>query len=484
MVAEFLQFPTAYWAEHQPNEVAIIWKKGNSQGENSVLSLSSTLFPNIAEQITWAEWQRLVLSTQLYLAQIGVKSNSLIAYQGSHRLAGLLCYCATLAMGARLLQISPMMPEKQLKSCLSQNSVQVLITDQHFADFSQDLTAYMLQANSNQIDHFNLPATFTLTSGSLGNPKAVVHTIQQHLDNAKGVCELMDFKQQDCWLLSLPLFHVSGQGIVWRWLSVGATLMLVENKQDFWQGLAQSSHASLVPTQLQRYLAQTERSVKKQKILLGGAFIPSELITQAMQQGIETYAGYGLTEMASTVCAVNAENDNVGRPLWQREILIEHDEIWVRGAGLGLGYWLNQQIVPFINVQGWFATKDKGYWNKQNHLVVEGRLDNMFISGGENIQPEQIEKILLSSGLIEQVMIIPISDNEFGFRPVAVVKFTELFNLQAVRLLEDFAKQHLEKFKLPIAYVPFPSHIQGGIKYPRKKLQQEIALQFKREKNV
>ncbi|MGX2973698.1 o-succinylbenzoate--CoA ligase [Ursidibacter arcticus] len=483
-MAEFLQFPTAYWAEQQPNQVAIIWKKSNEQGENSALSSSLALFPNIAEQITWAEWQRLVLSTQLYLAQIGVNSNSLIAYQGSHRLAGLLCYCATLAMGARLLQISPMMPENQLKSCLSQNGVQVLITDQHFADFSQDLTAYMLQANCNQIDHFNLPATFTLTSGSSGNPKAVVHTIQQHLDNAKGVCELMDFKQQDCWLLSLPLFHVSGQGIVWRWLSVGATLMVVENKQDFWQGLAQSSHASLVPTQLQRYLAQTERSVKKQKILLGGAFIPSELITQAMQQGIETYAGYGLTEMASTVCAVKMENDNVGKPLWQRKVQIEQDEIWVQGAGLGLGYWLNQQIVPFINAQGWFATKDKGYWNKQNHLVVEGRLDNMFISGGENIQPEQIEKILLSSGLIEQVMIIPISDNEFGFRPVAVVKFTELFNLQAVRLLENFAKQHLEKFKLPIAYVPFPSHIQGGIKYPRKQLQQEIALQFKREKNV
>ncbi|KAE9538242.1 o-succinylbenzoate--CoA ligase [Ursidibacter maritimus] len=483
-MAEFLQFPTAHWAEQQPNAVAIIWKKGKEQGENSALSSSFTLFPNIAEKITWTEWQRLVLSAQLYLGKIGVNSNSLIAYQGTHRLAGLLCYCATLAMGARLLQISPMMPEKQVRSCLLQNGVKFLITDEHFADFSQDLTAYMLQANCNQIACFNLPATFTLTSGSSGSPKAVVHTIQQHLDNAKGVCELMDFKQQHCWLLSLPLFHVSGQGIVWRWLSVGATLMALEDRQDFWQGLAQSSHASLVPTQLQRYLVQTEKRIKKQKILLGGAFIPSELITQAMAQGIETYAGYGLTEMASTVCAVKMENDNVGKPLLQREVQIEKNEIWVRGAGLGLGYWLHQQIVPFINDQGWFATKDKGFWNKQNHLVVEGRLDNMFISGGENIQPEQIEKILLSSGLIEQVMVVPISDNEFGFRPVAVVRFAESFNLQAVRLLENFAKRHLEKFKLPVAYVPFPSDIQGGIKYPRKQLQQEIALQFKREKNV
>ena len=478
-MTEFLQFPTAYWADYKPTAVAVIWKK-----EKSALYPELPLFPNISERITWAEWQELVILTQVSLSEIGVSSNSLIAYQGRHRLASLLCYCATLAMGARLLQLGPMMTENQVQTCLKGNGVKILITDQFFANLSQNLTACSLQAAHSQISRFEFPATFTLTSGSSGTPKAVVHSIQQHLDNAKGVCELMEFKQEHCWLFSLPLFHVSGQGIVWRWLSVGATLMVVEDKQDFWQGLAQSTHASLVPTQLQRYLAQTERCVKTQKILLGGSFIPNELITQAVKQGIETYAGYGLTEMASTVCAVKAENDNVGKPLWRREVLIEQDEIWVRGAGLGLGYWINQEIVPFINSQGWFATKDKGYWNTKHHLVVEGRLDNMFISGGENIQPEQIEKILLASGLLEQVIVVPVCDNEFGFRPVAVVKFTELFSLQAVGLLEKFAKQNLEKFKLPVAYVPFPLQTQGGIKYPRKQLQQEITLQFKREKNA
>ena len=64
------------------------------------------------------------------------------------------------------------------------------------------------------------------------------------------------------------------------------------------------------------------------------------------------------------------------------------------------------------------------------------------------------------------------------------MKFTELFSLQAVELLEKFAKQNLEKFKLPVAYVPFPLQTQDGIKYPRKQLQQEITLQFKREKNA
>ena len=79
--------------------------------------------------------------------------------------------------------------------------------------------------------------TLTLTSGSSGKPKAVVHTVADHLANAKGVCELMAFSHTDSWLLSLPLFHVSGQGIVWRWLLQGATLQICEDKCDFMDGL-------------------------------------------------------------------------------------------------------------------------------------------------------------------------------------------------------------------------------------------------------
>lgn len=64
-------------------------------------------------------------------------------------------------------------------------------------------------------------ATLTLTSGSSGLPKAVAHAFSAHIASAQGVIELMAFTAQDSWLLLLPLFHVSGQGIVWRWLTAG-----------------------------------------------------------------------------------------------------------------------------------------------------------------------------------------------------------------------------------------------------------------------
>ena len=78
--------------------------------------------------------------------------------------------------------------------------------------------------------NFTKAATMTLTSGSTGLPKAVVHNISAHLANAEGVCALMNFGKDQSWLLSLPLYHVSGQGIVWRWLYAGATLVSTERR--------------------------------------------------------------------------------------------------------------------------------------------------------------------------------------------------------------------------------------------------------------
>lgn len=486
----FSDFPSWYWAESSPQAVALVWK--NASENESKNNDTPPLFPFLNGEIRWAQWQQLLNAAQHWLATFGVKPHSLIAYQGSHRLAGLLTYCAVLASGAKILPLNPAMPDSQRQACLATHGVDLLITDQHFANFPENFTACSPFAAPEF--HSNHPATLTLTSGSTGSPKAVVHSIAQHLANAEGVCELMDFKPPACWLLSLPLFHVSGQGIIWRWLASGATLQIVENKSDFTQALAEVSHASLVPTQLQRYLAERDKIAQlskntaknhrlSQRILLGGAYLPPDLLAQAANAGIETYAGYGLTEMASTVCAAKMSDptaacDHLGTPLKNRAVRIEQGEIWVQGAGLALGYWLNGQIVPLTNAQGWFATKDKGSWNARGQLQIAGRLDNMFISGGENIQPEQVEKVLLQSGLLQQVVVVPVADAEFGERPVAVVEFCAPFSLQAVALLRQFADQQLEKFKRPIAYLPFPAQHDGGIKIARKALQQQVAEAF------
>ena len=282
----------------------------------------------------------------------------------------------------------------------------------------------------------------------------------------------MNFGKDQSWLLSLPLYHVSGQGIVWRWLYAGATLVLP--KEDFYQSIGEVSHVSLVPTQLQRwfdYLVEHPQSIHTQAALLGGTQIPVKL-TQALNElGIRSYSGYGMTEMASTAFAKQSDGKiGVGQPLLGREFKLVNEEVWLKGAGLAMGYWRNGCVDPLTNVEGWFQTKDKGQW-LDDELVIQGRLDNMFISGGENIQPEEIEKVIAQSDLVKQVFVLPKHDEEFGHRPVAIVEFHTSFNESAVESLNVFLQGRLERFKQPVAYYELPKDlIQGAIKISRKAL--------------
>ena len=480
----FSAFPSAYWAEQDSQNSqasstswALIWERGSS-------SELSSFFSALPDRFSWSEFHQLLKQTSHFLRSLGVKPNQIIAYSGNQRFLALLCYCATVSLGARILMLNPALKSSQLPQILQDNAVDLCVTDEHFLQ----LESHSLLVNDLAPLDFAQPATFTLTSGSSGKPKAVVHSIQNHLENAMGVCELMDFRRCDSWLLSLPLFHVSGQGIVWRWLLTGATLVINEEKSTFWQSVQNVSHASLVPTQLQRYLATKPVLTRSQHILLGGSFIPPELVQHAQDVGITTYVGYGMTECASTICAVKNEVDNAGKPLNGREVKIDPitHEIWVKGAGLALGYWLNGELSPITNSQGWLQTKDRGQWNSQGQLVVRGRLDNMFISGGENIQPEDIEATLMRSNLLENVMVVPVEDAEFGQRPVAFVAFQDKDTVQAGRSLAIFAQAELEKFKQPIAYLPLDveRYQRDGIKISRAQLQRDVLdLLGKQQKN-
>ncbi len=468
---QFCHFPTTVWANQCPTQIAIVWNKGEDEVNSS--SFCSSFFNLDKNNISWQELDDIIAKVIQNLTELKVKPTQLIAYSGKNPFISLLYYCAVLKMGASILMLNPALTESQREQILKQNNVDFFITDHHFISFIQ------IEENITDISfNKNSPTTFTLTSGSSGKPKTVVHSIENHFASAEGVCELMDFKQQQSWLLSLPLFHVSGQGIVWRWLKQGATLYIDANKETFWETLSKVTHASLVPTQLQSYLTWLVKKKKTkiaQKILLGGANIPASLIKQAKQKGITTFASYGLTEMASTVTAIEDQTDNVGYPLLNRDIKIIENEIWVKGKSLALGYWQDQKIIPLTNQQGWFETKDCGYW-KENKLVIKGRLDNMFISGGENIQPEEIEQVLFKSDLIKTIFIVPIKDHKFGERPLAVVEFKQDFSPQAVKLLQDFAKNQLEKFKQPVAYLSLETDkFQSGIKLSRQVLKDYVS---------
>ena len=450
---------------------------------------------------SWKEVTGLINAFAEQLKQQGIKKGSGIALCGRNSENLLFLYLATIQLGARALGINPAFSAQKCASIFENSQIDFYYLDQTAIHFQDDLkklsekrgVELTLPHYSNlsplspigttfsftKDDYQSLPVTMTLTSGSTGLPKAVVHSLQAHLENAAGVCELMHFQATDSYLLSLPIYHVSGQGIIWRWLQSAAVLHFVED--DFYESLSQVTHASLVPTQAQRflqYLAEhPENTYQTQHVLLGGASIPVALTQALTQANIQSYCGYGMTEMASTIFAKKADaSSGVGQPLPKRIFKLVNDEICLKGAGLALGYWHKDGIKPLTNEDGFFATKDKGIW-KDNELFIIGRVDNQFISGGENIQPEEIEAILKEHPFIKQVFVLPISDVEFGHRPVAMVELNTAFNEENILIIKNWLLGKLEKFKHPIAYYLLESEKfqnQGSIKISRNLLQKEL----------
>ncbi len=319
--------------------------------------------------------------------------------------------------------------------------------------------------------------SMTLTSGSSGVPKAAVHTATAHLASAKGLLALMPFGVQDNWLLSLPLFHVSGQGIFWRWLLAGACLT-VRDLHPLHTALEGCTHASLVPTQLWRLLTQTQMPEKLHSVLLGGAAIPVALTQQAQARDIRCWCGYGLTELASTVCAKRADGlADVGEVLAGREVRIQNDEIQIRAASLASGYWRDGALLPLTDSDGWFHTRDRGVLTN-GRLTVLGRLDNLFFSGGEGIQPEDVERVINAHPQVSQCFVVPVADAEFGHRPVAVVECEETLSPEK---LADWVADKLVRFQQPVRWLRLPQALKnGGIKISRHEVRRWVDREIKR----
>lgn len=314
-------------------------------------------------------------------------------------------------------------------------------------------------------------ATLIFTSGSTGTPKAVAHTHAQHLASAQGLLQEFVFSAEDTWLLSLPLYHVSGLAIVYRWLLAGGCLKI--GSADLACDMAQVTHASLVPTQLKRLLdAGIELSLTH--VLLGGSHIPVRLAQQAAETGIETWLGYGMTEAASTVTAKRVDgHSGAGHVLAGRQVQLRGQRIYIGGETLAKGYYRQGILHPVAEPDGWFDSKDLGAWQDEQ-LVIIGRADNQFISGGENIHCEEIEAVLSRHPAVQLAMVVAVEDDEFGARPVAVVH-----SAQAEFSLEQGAawcEGKLEKFKWPVAYFTMPEQLMNsGIKVSRQALKQWLA---------
>jgi acyl-CoA synthetase (AMP-forming)/AMP-acid ligase II len=332
------------------------------------------------------------------------------------------------------------------------------------------------------------------TSGSSATPKLIRISLVALLRNAISAVDCLEFTVGDRWLLNLPLYHVGGIAPIFRSLCSGGSIAIGSEK-DF----PVLSHVSIVLTQLNRILEDKQciRYYQSLKIVLhGGGPLPFSLSKKAIKAGLPLRSSYGLSESASLICVSSGvgciHENSVGRPTGACQIMIsDSDEVLIRGSALFDGY---SQIDGSFNYlftsnntgDDWFATGDKGYFTDSGELCITGRIDRQFISGGENIQPEEIEIVLLACPQIARVVIVDIKNVEYGRRPVCFlepqvgVEFGDSF----LDTVKEFLKPRLANFKHPDQYYEWPqeqkSPGQIKIRYKRfAKLAEDLSYSEK-----
>jgi len=325
------------------------------------------------------------------------------------------------------------------------------------------------------------PALIVFTSGSTGTPKAAVLTHGALRASARGVATRMGFGPTSAWLLALPMHHVGGVGVIVRALEARAVLVLPETN-DLAAMLADPAvtHASLVGTQLYRLLDTDAPGLETKALLLGGSALAPSLLDAADARGLRVATSYGLTEMASTVTATTpgASRDVLatsGSLLDGRDLRITPaGEVAVRGRTRFDGYVDGVYAGPHalrtpFDEDGWFFTGDLGHLDDAGRLVVTGRRDLMFVSGGENVHPEAIERALLSLPGVVQAIVVPAYDVEFGRRAVAFVETSDGSDPSPLR---DVLRERLPRHLVPKAVRPLPS--ATGFKPSRAALARHV----------
>ena len=408
---------------------------------------------------------------------------------------------ACLRSGLVYCPVNPVFPESRILDYAGNIGAKVYVSDTGFKPGSLvQVGRPALSARGVAVDSMidvdrKVTVDLIPTSGTTGVPKAVAHCLDNHLFSARGSAAVIELTQGDGWLLSLPLFHVGGFSIVIRCLIAGACILIDK------QGLPLSrllkampvTHVSLVNTQLQQIVQGDNRidlaKTRLKSILLGGGVASAPLVRAVQEKNIQILTTYGMTEMSSQVCTgipqFTPEGVTSGAVLPYLRVKIASDgEILVAGEPLCQGYYFSSKdgsrVVPVVDAEGWFHTGDLGEWVEQQILIL-GRKDNMLISGGENIHPEEIEQALLACEGVTLAVVVAVTDAKFGQRPLA---FVEMVNGTVNEpVMKNRLAGKIAQFKMPDRIIPLPKELPPelvgqklfvGIK-PNRRLLQELA---------
>jgi malonyl-CoA/methylmalonyl-CoA synthetase len=476
-------------------------------------------------RFTYAELDELVNRTAGYLQSLGLQPGDRVALQLSKCMEFILLHLATVRSGAISLPLNLAYPPDELKYFLedsgarlffalesAKEKIQSILPDlpdlRHciFLDpsnpdqFQSLLTNYQPLLSSPLISNLSDTAVIIYTSGTTGRPKGAEITHGNLISNLDALHKAWGWQADDVLLHVLPIFHVHGLFVALHGaLHAGATTWLMRefNAQRTLELLSsgQCTVFMAVPTIHQRLLdvpdAHRYDLSRVRLITSGSDRLPDEAFT-----GFQNTFGYTLLERyGMTETGMNCSNPlrgerrigSVGPPLPGVDVRVVNSEtgeilpvgeigdVQLRGPNVFKGYWRQaEKTSASFTADGWFKTGDLGYLEADGYLTLCGRSKDLIISGGLNIYPPEVERVLVEHPAVAACAVIGCPDREWGERVTAVVVLHKGESVTGEELIR-FCREKLAPYKSPKSIVfkaDLPRNAMGKVQKAelRKKL--------------
>jgi len=466
---------------------------------------------------------RIATAARALKSQLGVGRGDRVAILSTNHPDYLTLLYACARLGAMLVPLSWRLATPEQVFMLSDASVKLLVVEEAFADVAVPLAEAVPDARVIGLDFsspggasfdavlaaasgdgrnphidFSCPLLVVYTSGTTGRPKGAVLRQEALLWNAVMSQHMHDLTAADHVLTVLPMFHVGGLNIqTTPALQLGATVTL---QQKFTPGGALAAIARdrpsltvLVPATIQAMLehaawSRTDLSSLR-AVTTGSTQVPQPLIDAVQARGVPVLQVYGSTETCPIAVYTRVGGDltrpgSTGLPGLVCEARVVDDggrevaagtagEVLVRGPNVFFEYWGNEAATIEALRNGWYHTGDIGTRDRDGFLVIHDRKKNMIISGGENIYPAEIERVLADHPAVTEVAVIGRSDAKWQEVPVAFVVRRPDAVIDGETLRRHVA-QHLARFKVPrdVVFVDsLPRNALGKVQHFRLREQ-------------
>ncbi len=424
------------------------------------------------QQWTFSEINQIALAYAGKFKALGVKENSRVAILAKSTPEFVFVMYGCLHVGCEMVMLNERLSTNELAYQIDDSDVDFIFVADVLEEkvnnlrvilFSKIEAAKPIDFRPQQQWTKNRTLSIMYTSGTTGNPKGVRQTAENHFSSAVSSALNIGIAPGDVWLCAVPLFHISGFSILMRSLIYGMGVRLYEkfdaksSADEICNGTV--THMSVVGVTLERILTNVERasmqaSSRFKAVLAGGGPIPVSYMKRAENCGIPVLQTYGMTETSSqttTLQAADAERKigSAGKPLFLYEVKIEKvdeiGEILIRGPQVTPGY-IGKFAQRNAQQDGWLHTGDMGYLDDEGFLFVVDRRSDLIVSGGENVYPAEVEKVLLGHPAVQEVGVCGAPNEQWGEVPVA---FAVLQDDVTVAELLVYCREQLAPYKVP-----------------------------------